>query len=199
MGEGWVEEDAGYTGRVRMEELIRRIILEIGEDPEREGLKDTPRRVEETLRSLTDGYSMDPEEILREGILEGEGEGLVLAKEIEFFSLCEHHMLPFFGRCHVAYIPNGKLVGISKIARLVDVFAHRLQVQERMTKQIADEIEKALDPAGVAVIVEAQHLCMMMRGVKKHSSRISTSDLRGRFRDDPQLLQELRMLLGMEG
>lgn len=182
-----------------MEELIRKMILEIGEDPDRDGLKETPRRVAETLRALTDGYSMDPEEILREGILEGEGEGIVLAKDIEFFSLCEHHMLPFFGRCHVAYIPKGKLVGISKIARLVDLFAHRLQVQERMTRQIADEIEKALNPQGVAVIIEAQHLCMMMRGVKKHSSRILTSDMRGMFREDPQLLQELRILLGMEG
>lgn len=162
----------------RMRELTREFLEVMGEDPKREGLRDTPRRVADMYEELTEGYSMSPKEILsREW---NEVTGMVIAKEIDFFSLCEHHLLPFYGRVHVGYIPSRAVVGISKLARLVDCFSRRLQLQERMTKQIADAINENLHPYGVAVVIQARHLCMQMRGVKSGAD-IVTSELRGQF------------------
>jgi len=162
----------------RMKALTREILEVIGEDPKREGLKDTPRRVADMYEELTDGYSMNPKEILaREW---NEVTGMVIAKEIDFFSLCEHHLLPFYGKVHIGYIPSRSVVGISKLARLVDCYSKRLQLQERMTKQLADAINENLKPLGVAVVVQARHLCMQMRGVKSNAD-IITSELRGQF------------------
>jgi GTP cyclohydrolase I len=162
----------------RMNALTREFLEVIGEDPEREGLKDTPRRVTDMYEELTEGYSMNPEEILaREW---NEVTGMVIAKEIDFFSLCEHHLLPFYGKVHIGYIPSRAVVGISKLVRLVDCYSRRLQLQERMTKQLADAINENLQPSGVAVVVQARHLCMQMRGVKSNAD-IVTSELRGQF------------------
>ena len=162
----------------RMKALTREILEVLGEDPKREGLKDTPRRVADMYEELTDGYSMNPKEILaREW---NEVTGMVIAKEIDFFSLCEHHLLPFYGKVHIGYIPSRSVVGISKLARLVDCYSKRLQLQERMTKQLADAINENLKPLGVAVVVQARHLCMQMRGVKSNAD-IITSELRGQF------------------
>jgi GTP cyclohydrolase I len=163
-----------------IEAAVSTIIEAVGENGKREGLKDTPRRVAEALRELTEGYSVDPKSVL--DVEFNETSGMVVSKDIEFFSLCEHHMLPFFGKVHIGYVPRNKVVGISKLARLVEVFSKRLQLQERMTKQIADSINKQLSPLGVIVVVEAEHLCMEMRGAKT-DSKILTSELRGLFED----------------
>ncbi|MDA4128833.1 MAG: GTP cyclohydrolase I FolE [Thaumarchaeota archaeon] len=163
-----------------IEAAVSSIIKALGENGEREGLKDTPRRVAEALRELTEGYSVDPKSVL--DVEFNETSGMVVSKDIEFFSLCEHHMLPFFGKVHIGYVPRNKVVGISKLARLVEVFSKRLQLQERMTKQVADSIDKQLSPLGVIVVVEAEHLCMKMRGAKT-DSKILTSELRGLFED----------------
>ena len=174
--------------------LVREILVRIGEDPARDGLENTPERVDKALRFLTSGYRMDLQQILNGAFYEVKYDEMVIVKDIEFFSMCEHHMLPFFGKAHVAYIPNGKIVGLSKIPRIVDVYAQRLQVQERLTEQIAEGLCSVLDPAGVGVVIEAYHLCMMMRGVQKQNSKTITSALRGAFREDPKTRDEFLRL-----
>ncbi len=174
------------TGRnnTPMKELIRQMLVELGEDPEREGLLDTPKRVEKSLRFLTSGYSADIDEVLNNALFTVDYSEMVIVKDIDFYSLCEHHLLPFFGKCHVAYLPQGKVIGLSKIPRLVDVFARRLQVQERLTNQIAQVILEKVNPLGVAVVMEGTHLCMSMRGVEKQNSFAVTSAMLGVFRDE---------------
>lgn len=161
--------------------LYKEVLSTIGEDPEREGLKDTPVRVAKAMQFLTHGYHLKPEEILRSAMFEEDYKQMVLVKDIEIYSMCEHHMIPFFGKAHVAYIPNKHIVGLSKIPRIVDAFARRLQVQERLTTQIKDCIQDTLNPLGVAVVIEAQHLCMSMRGIQKQNSVTTTSDFTGAF------------------
>lgn len=178
-----------------MQELIRKLLVELGEDPDREGLRDTPRRVEAALRFLTTGYRQDVQKILNNARFTVEYDEMVIVRDIEVYSLCEHHLLPFFGRCHVGYIPRNQVIGLSKIARIVDVFARRLQVQERLTQQIAETVERAIDPQGVAVIIEAQHLCMIMRGVQKQNSRMITSAMRGDFLEDQRSRTEFLELV----
>jgi GTP cyclohydrolase IA len=178
------------------EELISQIITRLGEDPARDGLQRTPLRVAKALDFLTSGYTIDLSEVVNEAIFEDDGQEMVLVRDIEFYSLCEHHMLPFFGRFHIAYIPHGKIIGLSKLARVADVFARRLQVQERLTNQIADALEEILQPQGVAVVAEAAHFCMMMRGVQKQNSTTLTSAMRGVFRHDPQQRDYLMRMLG---
>jgi len=163
------------------QELYREIIVRLGEDPQRDGLIDTPGRVEKAMAYLTKGYQEDPHQILCGALFDVDYDEMVIVKDVEMYSLCEHHMLPFFGKVHVAYIPKGKVVGLSKIARLVEVFARRLQVQERMTRQIADAIQEAIAPQGVGVVIEARHLCMMMRGIEKQNSSTVTSAMVGCF------------------
>jgi len=171
-------------------DAVREILRGIGEDPDREGLRRTPERVARAWGSLTSGYAEDPIEILRGALFEEDCNEMVMVREIELYSLCEHHLLPFIGKCHIAYLPKGRIVGLSKLARLVEVFARRLQVQERLTTQIAGAIEEALEPLGVGVVVEARHLCMMMRGVEKQASLAVTSCMLGAFRDDPRTRNE---------
>ncbi len=178
-----------------MQDHIRAILRELGENPEREGLLKTPFRVENALKFLTRGYSVDPEKLLNKALFEEDTDEMVLVKDIELYSLCEHHMLPFYGRCHVAYIPNGKIVGISKVPRLVDMFSRRLQVQERLTTQIARTIEKLLNPLGVAVVIEAKHMCMVMRGVEKQNATVTTSCMLGAFRKDRGTRMEFMNLI----
>lgn len=174
-----------------LQRTILRLLQELGETPDREGLVDTPRRVADSLRVLTEGYGVDPLDVIGDAIFEDEDyDDLVIVRDINFFSLCEHHLLPFFGRAHVGYLPRGRIVGLSKLPRVVDVFAHRLQVQERMTRQIAEAIDNTLQPDGVAVVVEARHLCMEMRGVEKQNSTTVTSCMLGTFRDDQRTRQE---------
>ena len=169
-----------------MEKIITELLLKIGENPQREGLVRTPLRVAKAYEFLTAGYRSDIDKIINQAIFSEDYQEMVLVNDIDFFSLCEHHLLPFYGKCHVGYIPNGKIIGLSKIPRIVDVFARRLQVQERMTNEIADTLMHYLQPAGVAVVVEARHLCMMMRGVEKQNTIVKTSALHGVFREDPR-------------
>jgi GTP cyclohydrolase IA len=176
------------TGEV--EAAVRQILQAVGETPDREGLKRTPERVAHMYAELLSGYSVDPVAIINDALFEVKYDEMVIVRDIEFYSLCEHHMLPFLGRVHVAYIPNGKVLGLSKIPRIVDLFARRLQVQERMTRQIADFIRDLLHPQGVAVVVEGLHLCMMMRGVRKHNARMTTSAMHGAFRANLATRQE---------
>ena len=164
------------------QEIYREILRRMGEDPGRDGLLATPGRVEKSMAFLTKGYQEDPHQLLRGALFDVDYDEMVIVKDVEMFSLCEHHMLPFFGKVHVAYIPKGKVIGLSKIARLVDIFARRLQVQERMTRQIADAIQDAISPQGVGVVIEARHLCMMMRGIEKQNSSTVTSAMIGCFR-----------------
>jgi GTP cyclohydrolase I len=178
------------AGGTSTEDLIRELLRRIGENPDREGLLRTPDRVRRSLGELTRGYGQEAASVVGGGIFREDCSEMVLVKDVEFYSLCEHHLLPFFGRVHVAYIPNGKIIGLSKIPRLVDVFARRLQVQERMTQQIAQALQDALDPKGVGVVAHAHHLCMMMRGVEKQNSAAMTSCLLGSFRDDPMTRNE---------
>jgi GTP cyclohydrolase I len=180
----------------RTAQLILGILTEIGEDPTREGLLKTPERVSKALEYFTEGYQMDVGELISNAIFEESQESMVVLKDIDFFSLCEHHMVPFFGRCHIAYLPKNQIIGLSKMARVVDIFARRLQVQERMTRQIAEAIDQHLNPHGVAVVVEAQHLCMMMRGVEKQNSIATTSSMMGMFKSDAAVRTELFALLG---
>jgi GTP cyclohydrolase I len=175
-------------------ELVRQQLALIGDDPEREGLLKTPERVAKAMAWLTRGYELTPEDVVGDALFVEEHRNMVLVRNIELYSLCEHHLLPFFGKCHVAYIPNGKIVGLSKLPRIVDVFARRLQVQERLTEEIAQAIEDVLQPAGVGVVIEAAHLCMMMRGVEKQNSKTLTSALRGSFRDDSRTRAEFLQL-----
>ncbi len=175
---------------MNMEETVRSLLAELGEDPAREGLLRTPERVSKSLKALTEGYDQTVEKVVGKGIFAEDCSEMVVVKDIEFYSLCEHHLLPFYGRVHVAYIPNGKIIGLSKIPRIVDVFARRLQVQERMTQQIAQALEDVLEPSGVGVVAHGAHLCMMMRGVQKQNSSTMTSCLLGSFRDDPKTRNE---------
>jgi len=177
--------------------LVHEMLEQLGEDPKREGLRQTPARVEASLKWLTRGYGMDVEEVVGNAVFEEKHESMICVRDIEIYSMCEHHMLPFFGRAHVAYLPNGKIVGLSKIPRVVEVFARRLQVQERLTDQVADALCRVLEPQGVGVVIEAYHLCMMMRGVEKQNSKTVTSALRGAFRDDGKTRDEfLRLVHG---
>ncbi|MFT4538551.1 MAG: GTP cyclohydrolase I [Planctomycetota bacterium] len=173
-----------------IEGLIHELLTNIGEDPERQGLQRTPGRVARAYADLTSGMNQSVEEVVGHGVFDEECSEMIVVKDIEFYSLCEHHLLPFFGRVHVAYIPNGKILGLSKMARITDVFARRLQVQERMTVQIAEAIQELLQPVGVGVVANAAHLCMMMRGVQKQNSSTMTSCLLGKFRSDPRTRSE---------
>ena len=176
-------------------DLVRRILIELGEDPTREGLARTPVRVERALRFLTSGYGADIDAILNGALFTVDYSEMVIVKDIDFYSLCEHHMLPFFGKCHVAYLPDKKVVGISKIARLVEMYSRRLQIQERMTSQIAEAIAEHLQPFGVAVVIEARHLCMIMRGVQKQDSMAITRAMLGKFKEDGRLRMEFMSLI----
>jgi GTP cyclohydrolase IA len=178
-----------------MEDQVRKILKAIGEDPDREGLKKTPHRVAQALSYLTRGYAMDPGKVINDALYTEDYEEMIVQKDIDFYSLCEHHLLPFFGKAHVAYIPHHKIVGISKLARLVDVYARRLQVQERLTNQIATTIMDKLDALGVAVVLEAEHLCMRMRGVEKQNSFVITSSLLGAFRTRQETRAEFMNLI----
>jgi len=178
---------------------IRHILTQLGEDPTRDGLEKTPQRVDASLRYLTSGYKKDADQLLNGAMFDVAYDEMVIVKNIEVFSLCEHHMLPFFGKCHVAYIPNGKVIGLSKIPRLVDMFARRLQVQERLTMQIADTINNKISPKGVGVVIEAQHLCMIMRGVEKQNSVAVTSSMLGGFKDNLDTRNEFLNLLHNRG
>src|SRR6187399_1900514 len=182
-----------------MQDIIRTLLAEIGEDPSREGLLDTPRRVEKSLRFLTSGYDADLDTVINGALFTVEYNEMVIVRDIDFYSLCEHHLLPFFGKCHIAYIPDGKVIGLSKIPRLVDVFARRLQVQERLTSQIAETIRARVKPLGVAVVMEATHLCMAMRGVEKQNSVTTTSAMLGVFREDARTRHEFLELIGHRG
>ena len=179
----------------KMEELVEQMLEQLGEDPRREGLLQTPRRVAKAFQFLTRGYSQDVHEVLNGAVFQEKYNEMVIVKDIDFFSMCEHHMLPFYGRAHVAYIPNGKILGLSKIPRIVEVFSRRLQVQERMTQQIADTLYETLNPDGVGVVIEARHMCMMMRGVEKQNSLATTSAMLGSFRDDVKTRQEFLTLI----
>jgi GTP cyclohydrolase I len=180
----------------RIAEHVEALLREIGEDPEREGLQRTPHRVGKAMQFLTKGYHEDPEAILRSALFEEDYRQMVVVKDIDFYSLCEHHMLPFFGKVHVAYIPNGRITGLSKIARVVDVFARRLQVQERLTTQIKDCIQNTLDPLGVMVVIEAEHLCMQMRGVQKQHAMTVTSDFTGVFQQAKTREEFMKLIKG---
>lgn len=180
----------------RIAELFRGILIELGEDPERQGLLKTPMRVAKSMDFLTSGYRKDPIKILSGALFDEQSDEMVVVRDVELYSLCEHHGLPFLGKAHVAYLPDGKIVGLSKIPRIVDVFARRLQVQERLTVQIANAINDALKPKGVAVVVEARHMCMMMRGVEKQNSFATTSCMLGMFKSDPKTRAEFLNLIG---
>ncbi len=182
-----------------LQDLTREILVRLGEDPERDGLRRTPERMERSLQYLTKGYGEDPEKTLLGAMFDVAYDEMVIVKDIEVFSLCEHHLLPFFGKVHVAYIPRGKVIGLSKVPRLVDVFARRLQVQERLTTQIAEAIDKAIKPLGVGVVVEARHLCMMMRGVEKQHSSTVTSSMLGAFREKETRDEFLALICRRDG
>ena len=182
-----------------MQDLVKKLLEELGEDPSREGLLNTPKRVEKALRFLTSGYEADIDAVLNNALFTVDYSEMVIVKDIDFYSLCEHHLLPFFGRCHVAYIPTNKVIGLSKIPRLVEVFSRRLQVQERLTSQIADTIQEKISPLGVAVVVEASHLCMSMRGVQKQNSLAVTSAMIGAFRDNARTRMEFLELIKVRG
>jgi GTP cyclohydrolase I len=177
------------------EELVREMLVRLGEDPDREGLVRTPERVKKAYEFLTRGYKEDPEALLRKALFTVTYDEMVIVKDVEMFSLCEHHMLPFFGKVHVAYIPNGKVIGLSKIPRLIEIFSRRLQIQERLTTQIAETIQKTIEPQGVGVVIEARHLCMMMRGVEKQHSSAVTSSMLGCFRNEQETRTEFLSLI----
>ena len=181
-----------------MQNLIHQLLEQLGEDTQREGLRDTPARVERSLRFLCSGYRQDPQEIIRNAVFTEECNHMIIVRDIEVYSLCEHHLLPFYGRCHIGYIPHGKVFGISKLARLVDCFARRLQVQERLTNQIAETIRDKVAPLGVAVVIEATHLCMSMRGVQKQNSFAVTSAMLGSFHNSPATRTEFLTLIQMK-
>jgi GTP cyclohydrolase I len=191
----WTQDlDAAPERNPEFEGIVHRMLELIGENPEREGLLKTPERVANSLTWLTRGYDVDVAEVVGDAVFEEEHSSMVMVRDVELYSLCEHHLLPFFGRAHIAYIPNGRIVGLSKLPRIVEVFARRLQVQERLTEQIAQAIEEVLAPRGVGVVIEAFHLCMMMRGVQKQNSQTVTSAVRGTFRSDPRTREEFLSL-----
>ena len=179
-----------------MDELVRQLLVQVGEDPEREGLRHTPERVRESLQFLTRGYQTTAEEVFGDAIYTETYKDMIVVKDIELYSLCEHHLLPFYGRAHIGYIPKGKIIGLSKMPRLVEMYARRLQVQERLTRQIAECLQRYLEPIGVGVVIEASHLCMMMRGVEKQNSRAVTSSLLGSFQTNPKTRSEFMGLIG---
>jgi GTP cyclohydrolase I len=185
----------GAEGKESIADSIRKILVDVGEDPNRDGLRRTPERFEKAFRFLTSGYQQDPEKLLNGAMFSVCYDQMVLVKDIEFYSLCEHHLLPFFGKCHVAYIPDKKVVGLSKIPRLVNMFARRLQIQERLTNQIANSIQQKIAPLGVGVVIEGRHLCMAMRGVEKESSQTVTSAMLGSFKDNPKTREEFLSLV----
>ncbi|TMH62127.1 MAG: GTP cyclohydrolase I FolE [Betaproteobacteria bacterium] len=182
--------------RQKLETLVREMLVELGEDPTREGLERTPQRVAEALQFLTSGYRTDAKEMINDAIFTQQTNSMVIVKNIELYSLCEHHMMPFFGRCHIGYIPSGRVFGVSKLARMVDMYARRLQLQERLTEQISQEIMESIDAIGVGVMIEAQHLCMMMRGVEKQNSIMVTSSVLGTFRESVATREEFLALVG---
>jgi len=198
-GEGAETTTVELAASGNVAELVRRILAQLGEDPQREGLRRTPERFEKALRFLTSGYRQDPEKLLNGAMFSVCYDEMVVVKDIELYSLCEHHLLPFFGKCHVAYIPNKRVVGLSKIARLVNMYARRLQIQERLTSQIAETINDKLKPQGVGVIIEARHLCMVMRGVEKQHSSAVTSAMLGVFRENKQTRDEFLSLAHSNG
>ena len=187
--------DIGGDRYLEFENLVRRQLELLGEEPERDGLSKTPSRVAKSLTWLTRGYQMDVADVVGDAVFDEEHSSMVMVRDIELYSMCEHHMLPFFGKAHIAYIPDGKIVGLSKLPRIVEIFSRRLQVQERLTEQIATAIEDVLKPRGVGVVIEAYHLCMMMRGVEKQNSRTVTSAVRGIFRTDPRTRSEFLRLV----
>jgi GTP cyclohydrolase I len=194
-----VSEPVRDLGGVSFRELVAELLVRLGEDPARDGLRRTPERVESSLTWLTRGHALTPQEAIGSALFDAEHDNMVIVKDIEMYSLCEHHMLPFFGKVHVAYIPDGRIVGLSKIPRVVDVFARRLQVQERLTAEIAAALWDVLKPQGVGVIIEAYHLCMMMRGVQKQNSKTLTSAMKGVFLDDLKTREEFLRLCSMNG
>ncbi len=183
----------------RIQELIRQLLIEIGENPDREGLVKTPERVAAAMTFLSSGYRTDPVKLVNGAVFTQETNSMVIVKNIEVYSLCEHHMLPFFGRCHIGYIPSGRVFGVSKLARMVDMFARRLQLQERLTEQISREVMESIDARGVGVMIEARHLCMMMRGVEKQNSVMITSSVLGTFRESTATREEFLALIGSRG
>jgi len=185
----------GTPDGVELRDLTRRLLIAIGEDPDREGLVETPRRVAESISELTEGYGVSPRQVVGGALFEHSGEDLVLVRDIPFYSLCEHHLLPFFGRCHIGYLPQGQVIGLSKLPRLVDVFAHRLQLQERLTEEIAGAVEEVLQPRGVAVMMQARHLCLEMRGVERLHANTVTSSYLGALRVDASLRDEFKDLV----
>jgi GTP cyclohydrolase IA len=187
--------DAGPYKEKHMEEHFKAIMEAIGEDVTREGLRDTPKRAAKAFKFITKGYAQNIDEIINNAIFESDASEMVVVKHIELYSLCEHHLLPFIGKCHVGYIPNGKVLGLSKVARIVDYFARRLQIQENLTRQIAEAVQKYTDATGVAVMIDAQHLCMMMRGVEKQNSVMTTSCVLGEFHEDPSTRAEFFSLI----
>jgi len=191
--------EAPLLDSISTQDLYRELLVRIGEDPTRDGLLRTPERMEKSMKFLTRGYEMNVTDVLHEALFDVDYDEMVIVKDIEFFSMCEHHLLPFFGKAHIAYVPNGKVIGLSKIPRLVDVFARRLQVQERLTRQIGEAITDAISPQGVAVILEAQHLCMMMRGVEKQHSSTVTSAMLGVFKTQLQTRNEFLALVRRQG
>lgn len=184
---------------VAFQDLVHEMLVRLGEDPERQGLLKTPERFEKSMTWLTRGYRVGVREVLGDALFDEDHHNMVIVKDIEMYSMCEHHMLPFFGKVHVAYIPNGRIVGLSKVPRIVEVFARRLQVQERLTSQIADALKEVLEPQGVGVIIEAYHLCMMMRGVEKQNSKTITSSMKGVFLDDMRTREEFLRLISVNG
>lgn len=191
--------DSASLETVSTQELYRELLRRMGEDPDRDGLVKTPERMEKSMAFLTKGYTMDVTQVLHDALFDVDYDEMVIVKDVEFFSQCEHHLLPFFGKAHIAYVPNGKVIGLSKIPRLVDVFSRRLQVQERLTKQVSEAIQEAINPQGVAVILEAQHLCMMMRGVEKQHSSTVTSAMLGVFKTQLQTRNEFLSLVRRQG
>ena len=181
----------------KIENLTKQLIEEIGEDPSREGLLKTPSRVSKAWSFFSGGYNQDLDKIINNAVFKEDATDMVVVRDVEFFSLCEHHLIPFFGRAHVAYLPNGKVIGLSKIPRIIDMFSRRLQVQERLTRQIAETVKEILDPIGVAVIMEGQHMCMQMRGVEKQNSLTTTSSMLGKFRESDRTRSEFLSIIGL--
>jgi GTP cyclohydrolase I len=194
--ENSIAANAGDDVEISIEDAVRHILLSVGEDPNREGLRRTPRRIARMYDEILAGYSVDPNSLVNDALFDVDYDEMVVVKDIAFYSMCEHHMLPFFGHAHVAYTPSDKIIGLSKIPRIVEMYARRLQVQERMTRQIADLLEDVLRPFGVGVVIEASHLCSMMRGVKKEQARMVTSAMLGCFKDNEKTRSELMHLLG---